>query len=110
MFPAFLTLRRLCLASVAKRFSRLIGVNAPRSGIETQGPCPCELRPCRCRPGKARALWAPIDQLYNALAATLGTHYVNDSNKVSRTSQVLMSSSPEMAFGGSPYVSPRRVP
>jgi hypothetical protein len=44
------------------------------------------------------------------LAATLGTHYVNDSNKVSRTSQVLMSSSPEMAFGGSPYVSPRRVP
>ena len=52
----------------------------------------------------------PIDQLYNALAATLATYYVNDSNKYGRTWQVLMSSSPEMAFGGSPYVSPRRVP
>jgi len=43
---------------------------------------------------KAKALGVPIDQLYNALAATLGTYYVNDFNKFGRTWQVLMSAEP----------------
>jgi multidrug efflux pump len=41
---------------------------------------------------KAKALGVPIDEVFNALAATLGTYYVNDFNKSGRTWQVLMSS------------------
>jgi HAE1 family hydrophobic/amphiphilic exporter-1/multidrug efflux pump len=41
---------------------------------------------------KAKALGVPIDEVFNALAATLGTYYVNDFNKYGRTWQVLMSS------------------
>src|SRR5687768_1242777 len=40
---------------------------------------------------KAKALGVPIDELYNTLAATLGSYYVNDFNKYGRTWQVLMS-------------------
>ena len=43
---------------------------------------------------KAKSLGVPIDQVYNALAATLGTYYVNDFNKFGRTWQVLMSAEP----------------
>src|SRR5690606_5079753 len=39
-------------------------------------------------------LGVPIDELYNTLAATLGTFYVNDFNKYGRTWQVLMSAEP----------------
>src|SRR5262247_2163562 len=38
---------------------------------------------------KAKSLGVPIDELYNTLAATLGTFYVNDFNKYGRTWQVL---------------------
>jgi hydrophobe/amphiphile efflux-1 (HAE1) family protein len=41
---------------------------------------------------KAKSLGVPIDEVFNALAATLGTYYVNDFNKSGRTWQVLMSS------------------
>ena len=40
---------------------------------------------------KAKKLGVPIDDVFNALAATLGTYYVNDFNKYGRTWQVLMS-------------------
>ena len=43
---------------------------------------------------KAKTLGVPIDDLYNTLAATLGTAYVNDFNKYGRTWQVLMSAEP----------------
>lgn len=43
---------------------------------------------------KAKALNVPIDGAFNALAATLGTYYVNDFNKYGRTWQVLMSAEP----------------
>jgi multidrug efflux pump subunit AcrB len=41
---------------------------------------------------KAKALGVPIDEVFNALAATMGTYYVNDFNKYGRAWQVLMSS------------------
>ena len=44
---------------------------------------------------KAKSLGVPIDEVYNTLAATLGTFYVNDFNKYGRTWQVLMSAEPE---------------
>ncbi len=44
---------------------------------------------------KAKTLGVPIDELYNTLAATLGTFYVNDFNKYGRTWQVLMSAEPD---------------
>ena len=44
---------------------------------------------------KAKALGVPLGDLYGALAATLGTYYVNDFNKYGRTWQVLMSAEPE---------------
>jgi hydrophobe/amphiphile efflux-1 (HAE1) family protein len=43
---------------------------------------------------KAKSLGVPIDEVYNALAATLGSYYVNDFNKYGRTWQVLMSAEP----------------
>ena len=41
---------------------------------------------------RRRRYGVPIDEVFNALAATLGTYYVNDFNKYGRTWQVLMSS------------------
>jgi HAE1 family hydrophobic/amphiphilic exporter-1/multidrug efflux pump len=43
---------------------------------------------------KAKALGVPLDELYGALAATLGSYYVNDFNKYGRTWQVVMSAEP----------------
>jgi HAE1 family hydrophobic/amphiphilic exporter-1/multidrug efflux pump len=43
---------------------------------------------------KVKALGVPLDELYGALAATLGNYYVNDFNKYGRTWQVLMSADP----------------
>jgi HAE1 family hydrophobic/amphiphilic exporter-1/multidrug efflux pump len=40
---------------------------------------------------KSKKLGVPIDEVFNSLAATLGTYYVNDFNKYGRTWQVLMS-------------------
>jgi hydrophobe/amphiphile efflux-1 (HAE1) family protein len=39
---------------------------------------------------KARALGVPVGDVYNTLAATLGSYYVNDFNKSGRIYQVLM--------------------
>jgi hydrophobe/amphiphile efflux-1 (HAE1) family protein len=43
---------------------------------------------------KAKKLGVPIDAAFNALAATLGSAYINDFNKFGRTWQVLMSAEP----------------
>jgi HAE1 family hydrophobic/amphiphilic exporter-1/multidrug efflux pump len=40
---------------------------------------------------KAKKLGVPLDDVFSALAATLGTYYVNDFNKYGRAWQVLMS-------------------
>ena len=44
---------------------------------------------------KAKKVGVPINDVFNALSATLGTYYVNDFNKYGRTWQVLMSAEPE---------------
>ncbi|HEV8690939.1 MAG TPA: efflux RND transporter permease subunit, partial [Ideonella sp.] len=44
---------------------------------------------------RAKALGVPVDEVFNSLASTLGSYYVNDFNKYGRTWQVLMSSEPE---------------
>jgi hydrophobe/amphiphile efflux-1 (HAE1) family protein len=44
---------------------------------------------------KAKALGVPLDEIFNTLAATLGSFYVNDFNKYGRTWQVLMSAERE---------------
>ena len=44
---------------------------------------------------KAKALGVPLASLYNTVAASLGTFYVNDFNKFGRTWQVLMSAEPQ---------------
>jgi HAE1 family hydrophobic/amphiphilic exporter-1/multidrug efflux pump len=49
---------------------------------------------------KAKALGVPLDEVYNTLAATLGSYYVNDFNKYGRTWQVLMSA--ESAYRNRP--------
>ena len=43
---------------------------------------------------KAKALGVPINDVFDTLAATLGTYYVNDFNNFGRTWQVLMSAEP----------------
>ena len=43
---------------------------------------------------KAKAYGVSVDEVFNTLAATLGTYYVNDFNKFGRTWQVLMSAEP----------------
>ncbi|HEX5612273.1 MAG TPA: multidrug efflux RND transporter permease subunit [Burkholderiales bacterium] len=43
---------------------------------------------------KAKTLGVPLDDVFNSLAATLGTYYVNDFNRYGRNWQVLMSAEP----------------
>jgi HAE1 family hydrophobic/amphiphilic exporter-1/multidrug efflux pump len=43
---------------------------------------------------KAKTLGVPINDVYNALASTLGNFYVNDFNKYGRAWQVLMAAEP----------------
>ena len=43
---------------------------------------------------KAKKLGVPINEVFAALSATLGTYYVNDFNKFGRTWQVLLSADP----------------
>jgi hydrophobe/amphiphile efflux-1 (HAE1) family protein len=43
---------------------------------------------------KAKAFGVPLQELYGALAGTLGNFYVNDFNKFGRTWQVLLSAEP----------------
>ena len=43
---------------------------------------------------RAKTLGVPVDEVFNTLAATLGSYYVNDFNKYGRTWQVLMSAGP----------------
>jgi HAE1 family hydrophobic/amphiphilic exporter-1/multidrug efflux pump len=43
---------------------------------------------------KAKSLGVPVDEVFNALGATMGTYYVNDFNKHGRTWQVLLSADP----------------
>ncbi|MBK7899099.1 MAG: multidrug efflux RND transporter permease subunit [Azonexus sp.] len=43
---------------------------------------------------RAKTLGVPLDGLFDTLAATLGTYYVNDFNKYGRSWQVLMSAEP----------------
>ncbi|MCC6194160.1 MAG: multidrug efflux RND transporter permease subunit [Burkholderiales bacterium] len=43
---------------------------------------------------KAKKLGVPINDVFNALSATLGNYYVNDFNKFGRAWQVLMSADP----------------
>ncbi len=43
---------------------------------------------------KVKKLGVPINEVYGALSATLGTYYVNDFNKYGRAWQVLMSADP----------------
>jgi HAE1 family hydrophobic/amphiphilic exporter-1/multidrug efflux pump len=43
---------------------------------------------------KAKSLGVPLDDIFNTLAATLGSYYVNDFNKYGRIWQVLMSAEP----------------
>jgi multidrug efflux pump len=49
---------------------------------------------------RAKSLGVPVDDIFNTLAATLGSYYVNDFNKYGRTWQVLMSA--ESGQRGSP--------
>ncbi len=44
---------------------------------------------------KAKTLGVPVDAMFDSLAATMGTLYVNDFNKYGRTWQVLMSAEPQ---------------
>ena len=43
---------------------------------------------------KAKKVGVPINDVFSALSATLGTYYVNDFNKFGRAWQVLMSAEP----------------
>ena len=43
---------------------------------------------------KAKALGVPVNDLFDTLAATMGSFYVNDFNRFGRTWQVLMSADP----------------
>ena len=44
---------------------------------------------------KTKAAGVGVDEVFNTIAATLGTYYVNDFNKYGRTWQVLMSAEPQ---------------
>jgi HAE1 family hydrophobic/amphiphilic exporter-1/multidrug efflux pump len=84
--PRLYQVTQQLLAAVAKdsmfgQVNTLWRANVPQLYVETDRE-------------KAKSLGVPVDEVYNTLAATLGTFYVNDFNKYGRTWQVLMSAEP----------------
>jgi HAE1 family hydrophobic/amphiphilic exporter-1/multidrug efflux pump len=84
--PRLAEVTQQLLAAVAKdpmfgQVNTLWRANVPQLYVETDRE-------------KAKALGVKVDEIYDALAATLGTFYVNDFNRYGRTWQVLMSAEP----------------
>jgi hydrophobe/amphiphile efflux-1 (HAE1) family protein len=82
------------LAEAMQKFQAATGQSKLLAGVQTLWrPATPQLYVDVDR-SRAKALGVPVDRVFDTLAATLGSHYVNDFNKYGRTWQVLMSADP----------------
>jgi HAE1 family hydrophobic/amphiphilic exporter-1/multidrug efflux pump len=82
------------LAEAMQKFQAGVGQSKLLAGVQTMWrPSSPQLYVDVDR-SRAKALGVPVDSVFDTLAATLGSHYVNDFNKYGRTWQVLMSADP----------------
>jgi hydrophobe/amphiphile efflux-1 (HAE1) family protein len=79
------------LAEVSQQFMGAAGKSPLLGGVQTLWRATSPQLYVDVDRERAKALGVPVDEVFNTLASTLGSYYVNDFNKYGRTWQVLMS-------------------
>jgi HAE1 family hydrophobic/amphiphilic exporter-1/multidrug efflux pump len=79
------------LAEVMGQFQAAAGKDPQLAGVQSLWRATAPQLRVDVDRERAKALGVPVDELFNTLAATLGSAYVNDFNKYGRAWQVLMS-------------------
>jgi hydrophobe/amphiphile efflux-1 (HAE1) family protein len=82
------------LAEVTQQFQAAVGQSKQLAGVQTLWRAATPQLYVDVDRARAKALGVPVDAVFDTLAATLGSYYVNDFNKYGRTWQVLMSADP----------------
>ncbi len=79
------------LSEVSQQFMAAAGQRKSLAGVQTLWRASSPQLRVDLDRERAKALGVPVDEVFNALSATLGSAYINDFNKYGRTWQVLMS-------------------
>jgi len=82
------------LSAVTQKFQAAVAQSKQLAGVQTLWRAATPQLYVDVDRSRAKALGVPVDAVFDTLAATLGSHYVNDFNKYGRTWQVLMSADP----------------
>ncbi|NPC54066.1 efflux RND transporter permease subunit [Caenimonas soli] len=82
------------LSEVTQKFQAAVAQSKQLAGVQTLWRAATPQLYVDVDRSRAKALGVPVDAVFDTLAATLGSHYVNDFNKYGRTWQVLMSADP----------------
>jgi HAE1 family hydrophobic/amphiphilic exporter-1/multidrug efflux pump len=82
------------LAQVSQQFMGAAAQSKQLGGVQTLWRASTPQLSVDVDRERAKALGVPLDELFNTLAATLGSAYVNDFTKSGRAWQVLMSAEP----------------
>ena len=82
------------LAEVTQKFQGAVMQSKQLAGVQTLWRAATPQLYVDVDRARAKALGVPVDSVFDTLAATLGSYYVNDFNKFGRTWQVLMSADP----------------
>jgi hydrophobe/amphiphile efflux-1 (HAE1) family protein len=82
------------LQEVTQKFQAAVGQSKLLAGVQTLWRASTPQLYVDVDRARAKALGVPVDSVFDTLAATLGSYYVNDFNKYGRTWQVLMSADP----------------
>jgi hydrophobe/amphiphile efflux-1 (HAE1) family protein len=82
------------LAEVTEKFQAGVAQSKQLAGVQTLWRAATPQLSVDVDRARAKALGVPVDAVFETLASTLGSYYVNDFNKYGRTWQVLMSADP----------------
>ncbi|WP_374663228.1 efflux RND transporter permease subunit [Ramlibacter sp.] len=82
------------LSEVTQQFQAAVMQSKQLAGVQTLWRAATPQLYVDVDRARAKALGVPVDAVFDTLAATLGSYYVNDFNKAGRTWQVLMSADP----------------
>ncbi|MET0310755.1 MAG: multidrug efflux RND transporter permease subunit [Burkholderiaceae bacterium] len=82
------------LNEVTQKFQGAVAQSKQLAGVQTLWRAQTPQLSVDVDRARAKALGVPVDAVFETLASTLGSYYVNDFNKFGRTWQVLMSADP----------------
>lgn len=82
------------LSEVTQKFQGAVAQSKDLAGVQTLWRASTPQLSVDVDRARAKALGVPVDAVFETLASTLGSYYVNDFNKYGRTWQVLMSADP----------------